>query len=146
MLTKIKTKLYDILSTDLSYNVMDNPYENQERTFPYVMLTLGNVVRDILKNNAFQNKIRFKIDIFSDYDGEKEVLEMEQAIFEKINKLYDIPEVTYVRESSFKIIDDKSTGTVKKHGVIQYTIITSGMYEEVKEEEEPENGENSNTN
>ena len=44
----------------------------------------------------------------------KEVLEMEQAIFEKINKLYDIPEVTYVRESSFKIIDDKSTGTVKK--------------------------------
>ena len=141
MLTKIKTKLYDILATDLSYNVMDNPYENQERTFPYVMLTLGNVVRDFYKN-AFQNQIKFKIDIFSEYNGEKEVFDMEEAIFEKINKLYDIPEVTYVRESSFKIMDDKSTGTIKKHGIIQYTIITSGTYEE---KEEPVNGENSST-
>ena len=138
MIAKIKTKLYDILATDLSYTVMDSPYDNQERVFPYVMLTLSNVVRDSYKN-AFQNQIKFKIDIFSDYNGEKEVFDMEEAIFEKINTLYGIPEITYVRESSFKIIDDKSTGTVKKHGIIQYNIITSGTYEEVKEA--PENGE-----
>ena len=141
MLTTIKTKLYDILTTDLSYTVMDNPYGTQERTYPYVILTLGNVVRDAYKN-AFQNQIKFKIDIFSNYNGEKEVFEMEQAIFEKINKLYEIPEVTYVRESSFKIMDDKSTEVVRKHGIITYTIITSGTYAEV---EEPDNGENSDT-
>lgn len=141
MLTTIKTKLYDILATDLSYTVMDNPYGTQERTYPYVILTLGNVVRDAYKN-AFQNQIKFKIDIFSNYNGEKEVFEMEQAIFEQINKLYEIPEVTYVRESSFKIMDDKSTEVVRKHGIITYTIITSGTYIEV---EEPDNGENSDT-
>ena len=41
MLTKIKTKLYDILLTDLSYNVMDNPYETKREHFLMLCLLLA---------------------------------------------------------------------------------------------------------
>lgn len=71
-----------------------------------------------------------KIDIFSNYDGEKEILEMEKEIFDKIPQLYEIDGITYIRESDFRIMDDKSTGVVRKHGIITYTILSAGMLEE----------------
>lgn len=82
MINQIKKKLFTILSVDLGYNVVDNPERN--KTFPCVFLKLGNLTRDIFNNNAFRFSIKMKIDIFSNYDGEKEILEMEKAIFDKI--------------------------------------------------------------
>lgn len=125
IVNQIKKQIYNILSEDLKYNVMDNPYNTKERTFPYVILNLQNVTRDSYKN-SYQYMIKYKIDIFSNYDGEKEILEMEQAIFNHMEKLYDNEFVTYFRESSFRIMDDKSTSVTRKHGIITYTIISTG--------------------
>lgn len=128
MVSQVKTQLYQILK-DLNYNVTDNPYGEETKSFPYVLLTLSNTRRDKRKN-AYLFSIKLKIDIFSDYNGEKEILDMEEEIFNNIDKLYKNEFVTYVRESAFRIIDDKSTGVLRKHGIINYTIYSAGGIEE----------------
>ena len=135
MIAKIKKQFYEILANDLQYKVADNPYTSKERTFPYVMLTLQNTQRDVYNNNFVYN-IKFKVDIFSDYSGEEEILQMEGAIFNKLSKLYENEFVTYVRQSAFRIIDDKSTGSLKKHGIITYTILCAGGMEDDDEASE----------
>ena len=132
MISEIKTKFFDILSNELGYNVVDNPERGND--FPCVLLKMGNTTRDLFHNN-FRFQIKFKIDIFSNYDGEKEVLEMEEAIFAAAQALYDVVGVTYVRQSDFRILDDKSTSVVRKHGIITYTIVSTGMVEEVEDEQ-----------
>ena len=127
MIKDIKTQFYNILTNDLGYTVMDNPYEQESQKFPYLLMRLGNTTRDVYKN-CFQYTFKFTIDIFSDYNGEAEILEMEQAIFEAAQNLYENENITYVRESSFRIIDDKSTGVTRKHGILTYTIVSSGGY------------------
>lgn len=104
---------------------MDNPYDTQERTFPYLLLTLQDTQRERRKNNNIMN-IRFKIDIFSNYNGEKEVLEMEAAIYDAFQQVWDNEYVTNIRENAFRIIDDKSTGVNRKHGIITYTFTCGG--------------------
>ena len=94
MISEIKTKFFDILSNELGYNVVDNPERGND--FPCVLLKMGNTTRDLFHNN-FRFQIKFKIDIFSNYDGEKEILEMEEAIFAAAQALYDVIGVTYVR-------------------------------------------------
>lgn len=128
MVSQVKTQLYQILK-DLNYNITDNPYGEEAKSFPYVLLTLSNTRRDKRKD-AYLFSIKFKIDIFSDYNGEKEILDMEEEIFNNIDKLYENEFVTYVRESAFRIIDDKSTGVLRKHGIINYTIYSAGGIEE----------------
>lgn len=125
IITYLKQKLYSILSEELEYNVMDNPYETEERTFPYLLLTLQDTQRERQKNNNIM-KIRFKIDIFSNYSGEKEILEMESAIYNAIQQLWDNEYVTNIRQNAFRIIDDKSTGVLRKHGMITYTFTCGG--------------------
>lgn len=125
MISQLKTQLYQILKEDLDYNVTDNPYGEETKSFPYVLVTLSNAHRDKRKN-TYLFSVTLKIDIFSDYNGEKEILEMEEEIFDNIEKLYDIELVTYLRESGFRIIDDKSTGVLRKHGIINYTIYSTG--------------------
>lgn len=125
MISDIKTNFYNILANELEYNVTDNPYNNEEKSFPCVFLTLQNTHRARLKDTYIYT-IKFKIDIFSDYNGEKEILDMEQAIFEKSEKLYENSYVSYLEESAFRIIDDKSTGVLRKHGIISYTIYSTG--------------------
>lgn len=130
----VKKQIYNILSQDLQYRVIDNPYGTKERTFPYVMLNLYDIKRDRLKNN-YKYVLKYKIDIFSDYEGEKEVLEMEQNIYDNMEKLYENEFITYFRENGFRIIDDKTTGVTRKHGVIFYTIfLTGGMVEDETDE------------
>lgn len=129
MIAQLKTELYQILKEDLSYNVTDNPYGEETKSFPYVLLTLQDTYRDKRKD-AYFYRIKFKIDIFSDYSGEKKIFDMEQEIFENIEKLYNNEFVTYIRESGFRIMDDKSTGVMRKHGIITYTIYSTGGIEE----------------
>ena len=129
MISQLKTELYQILKEDLGYNVTDNPYGEEMKSFPCVLLTVSNTRRDKRKN-TYLFSINFKIDIFSEYNGEKEILDMEEEIFDHIQKLYDNEYVTYLREAGFRIIDDKSTGVLRKHGIINYTIYSAGGIEE----------------
>lgn len=140
IVTEIKKKFYDIL-TDLGYTVVDNKESIEEDTpFPYVLLRINVGSRDRVKD-VTMNKLRFTIDIFSEYNGEAEILDIEEKVFDATKAIYDIDHVIYVQESSFRIMDDKSTGVVMKHGILNYLVITGGIEQEVEEENE----ENSNT-
>lgn len=141
MIEEIKQQIFNILSEDLGYNVSDNPYGSEEDTFPLVRIRLSSCARDKAKN-MFQNRLRYQIDIFSDYNGEAEILEMEEAIFEAMTTtLYENENISYVRESGFNITDDKSTGVLRKHGILRYTIYSTGGFIEVDEPDEEDNPE-----
>lgn len=138
IITEIKKKFYDIL-TNLGYDVVDNRESIEEdMPFPQVMLRLNTCTRDRIKNVVI-NKVRFTIDIFSLYDGEAEILDIEQKVFDAAKELYDIEKVIYIQESSFRVMDDKSTGTIMKHGILNYMVIVGGMEEEVEQENETNN-------
>lgn len=132
LINNLKTKFYEILS-GLNYNVVDYP-EGVGEDFPCVFLKLSSSKRDLFNNN-FKYEVKFKIDIFSDYDGDKEIIEMQEAIFEAAQAMYEVDGVTYIRESDFRILDDKSTGVTRKHGVLVYTIYSAGMLKEVEDEQ-----------
>ena len=51
---------------------------------------------------------------------------MESEIFDALEQFYEIDGVTYARESGFRILDDKSTGVFRKHGIISLTFYCTG--------------------
>lgn len=133
IVTELKKKFYDIL-TNLNYEVADNKESISDDTpFPHILLRMNMGSRDRIKNVTI-NRIRFTIDIFSEYNGEAEILDIEQKIFDATKELYDIKNVVYVQESSFRILDDKSTGVVMKHGILNYMVILGGLEQEVEDE------------
>ena len=133
MLLEIKQEIFNMLQNELGYRVTDNPYQQDlEEIFPTVFFTLSNANRVNVKNNGFICNFTFKIDIFSEYNGEKEIILMEEDIAALIPELMERFEyIIGVSENSFKILDDKSTSVVRKHGVILYSITAAGQYKEV---------------
>ena len=132
MLLEIKQEIFNMLQNELGYRVIDNPYQQElEEIFPTVFLTVSNANRVNVKNNGFICNFTFKIDIFSEYNGEKEIILMEEDIAALIPDLMERFEyIIGVSEHSFKILDDKSTSVVRKHGVILYSITAAGQYKE----------------
>lgn len=133
MLLEIKQEIFNMLQNELGYRVTDNPYQQElEEIFPTVFLTVSNANRVNVKNNGFICNFTFKIDIFSEYNGEKEIILMEEDIAALLPDLMERFEyIIGVSEHSFKILDDKSTSVVRKHGVILYSITAAGQYKEV---------------
>ena len=133
MLLEIKQEIFNMLQNELGYRVTDNPYQHElEEIFQTVFFTLSNANRVNVKNNGFICNFTFKIDIFSEYNGEKEIILMEEDIAALIPELMERFEyIIGVSENSFKILDDKSTSIVRKHGVILYSITAAGQYKEV---------------
>lgn len=129
MINKIKDKLFEVLSSNYENQIVDNAAAVEEGDYPRIQIRLSTVTRDKYKG-TFQYTIRYQVHIFSDYDGEKEILNMESEIFDALEQFYEIDGVTYVRESGFRILDDKSTGVFRKHGIISLTFYCTG--EEVK--------------
>ena len=115
MINKIKDKLFEVLSSNYENQIVDNG----------IQIRLSTVTRDKYKG-TFQYTIRYQVHIFSDYDGEKEILNMESEIFDMLEQFYEIDGVTYARESGFRILDDKSTGVFRKHGIISLTFYCTG--------------------
>ena len=134
MIQEVKEQIYNILTSDLGYLVVDNPQDNTNNTFPCLLLTTSKITRDKVKN-TYQHKVSFKIDVFSTYHGEKEILEIDQQIYDTLQeKIYDNELVTYFRQTDFKVLDDNSVGVVMKHGIINYTVYLSGMEAETESE------------
>lgn len=132
MLAEIKQEIFKMLHDELHYIVTDHPYPNTlENKFPTVFLTTSNSKRMNIKGNGFICTFTFKIDIFSEYNGEKEIIDMEEEIAELFPDLMQrFDYIISVAESNFKILDDKSTAVILKHGIITYTVTTAGQYKE----------------
>ena len=133
----VKQALFLLMHETLQWNVCDNMEDlRQSKQFPQVCLRSSGATKDILRD-SFKQTLRFKIHIFSKYDGEKEILEMENALMNCITNLYDIDGVIYIQESGFHITVDKSTGVEMKHGIITLNIRCAVQFkEEVQEDEE----------
>lgn len=125
MINKIKDKLFEVLSSNYENQIVDNAAAVEEGEYPRIQIRLSTVTRDKYQG-TFQYTIRYQVHIFSDYDGEKEILNMESEIFDALEQFYEIDGVTYVRESGFRILDDKSTGVFRKHGIISLTFYCTG--------------------
>ena len=125
MINKIKDKLFEVLSSNYENQIVDNGAAVEEGDYPRIQIRLSTVTRDKYQG-TFQYTIRYQVHIFSDYDGEKEILNMESEIFDALEQFYEIDGVTYARESGFRILDDKSTGVFRKHGIISLTFYCTG--------------------
>lgn len=136
----IKTTLFNIMDKVLGWNVCDNLESvRKTRHFPQVYLQTAGISKDFL-TDTFKHNYRIQIHIFSKYDGEKEILDMEEALINNLMSLYDIDGVIYIKESGFNIVADKSTGVEMKHGIITLSIDCAGQFKEEDQENEESTG------
>lgn len=135
MIIKMKQQLYQLIR-DLGYNITDTGNYSEE--FPYLMIRTGDDKR-LDAFNVRMDNMEFILDIFSTYNGEKEILDIVENIANNLYKIKDNnEEVMYVAQRSLNILGDNTSGPVRKHGVVTYMIYTSSSL--IKNEE----GDNSN--
>lgn len=138
MLTKLKTQFYSLIK-DLGYNITDNAEYKEQ--FPWLMLRT-NGYQTMNSFNVNISSAVLVLDIFSTYSGEKEIIEIVENIGEHLKELQNNnPEIMFAYQKTMKILDDKSTGPVRKHGVIVYEFLLGYGVAPVEEvpDIEPEN-------
>lgn len=131
MLKRIKERFYSLVK-GLNYNITDNGTYSEN--FPWLMLRLGNATN----LNTFDlrvNAVSLTLDIFSTYNGELEIIDIVEDITAHLNDLIkEMPELLYAYQKTFKILDDKSTGPVRKHGVVVYDFLLGQCEREVQDD------------
>ena len=133
MLEKLKTHFYSFL-LELGYNITDNG--NYEEHFPWLILrTNGYSVLNSF--NMKVGKATLVLDIFSQYQGEKEIIQIIENIEEHLIDFIEMyPDVLYGYQKGLKILDDNNTGIVKKHGVASYEfLLGEGLVMEEQEDD-----------
>lgn len=137
MLEKLKADFYTML-TDLGFSVRDNRnFDGCE--FPWLLLRTNGYQR-VHSLGLRMSKITLVVDIFSQYNGEREIILAVDKIADNIDEfLAQHPEVMFCHQKTVKILDDKSTGPVRKHGVIAYEFLM-GANTVAEEEGAAENG------
>ena len=131
MLEKIKTQFFQLIKS-LGYNCTDNG--TYQENFPWIMVRTGGYQSAVSMDIRY-DVIKIIVDIFSQYNGEKEIIDFSEDI---VNHLQDLrescPEITAAGLNSMVILGDKETGPVRKHGVLTYRfVLTSGLKEEEDE-------------
>lgn len=117
MLAQIKTDFYNLLRR-LGYNVTDSG--TYEEKFPWLMLRTNRYELKTIRNTE-QGKIALTLDVFSQYQGEKEIIEIIENIAEHLNELYAINKtIIYCQQKTAQILEDNTHGPIRKHGVINY--------------------------
>lgn len=119
----VKQAVYNAIY-NLSIRVNDNPdYETGHKNCPYALLRTLLEKPTNYKNFRKVNWI-FRVDVFSNYKGEKEIKDYyEKELTKRLNLIQQEEGITYV-ESNLSIMDDKELGPVVKHGVITISIET----------------------
>lgn len=122
MISKVKTELYNLIK-ELGYNITDNGDFHED--FPWLMLKTSGATAFQTMDTAYTT-IVFSLDIFSTYSGEKEILAIIDNITSHLNDLLKIDKsITYIQQTSTKILGDKATGPVRKHGIVNYSVIVA---------------------
>ena len=118
MVNELKQQLVALLKK-LGYNVGDGG--QYEEHFPWLIVrTSGHNRTDAY--DIRMDQVSLTIDIFSNYPGEKEILEIIENIGNNIQELKTENEkVLNIVQHQCRIIGDKATGPVRKHGIITYT-------------------------
>ena len=136
MLEKLKTDFYNMIA-GLGFYITDT--RNFETgNSPWLMLRTNGYQR-VHSLGLRMSKITLVLDIFSKYNGEKEIIVAVDKIADHIEEfLAEHPEVLFCHQKTLKILDDKATGPVRKHGVLSYEFLMgeSTVIEEEGEENE----------
>ena len=120
MLANLKSQFYSLIK-GLGYNITDNAEYKEQ--FPWLMLRT-NGYRTMNSFNVNISSAVLVLDIFSTYSGEKEIIEIVENIGEHLKELQDNnPDIMFAYQKTLKILDDKSTGPVRKHGVVTYAFL-----------------------
>lgn len=120
MLANLKSQFYSLIK-GLGYNITDNAEYKEQ--FPWLMLRT-NGYRTMNSFNVNISSAVLVLDIFSTYSGEKEIIEIVENIGEHLKELQDNnPDIMFAYQKTLKILDDKSTGPVRKHGVVTYEFL-----------------------
>ena len=127
MIETLKRKLYNSL-VENNIEMTDN-WSFDSGTFPKCMLRLSNS-RKLKYLNTRVQTISFTLDVFSTYNGEKEILDLEEQITDIFENIDDMPEIMGVQLTMGKILDEKSKGPVCKHGIFIYQFILATGWEE----------------
>ena len=138
MLANLKSQFYSLIK-GLGYNITDNAEYKEQ--FPWLMLRT-NGYRTMNSFNVNISSAILVLDIFSTYSGEKEIIEIVENIGEHLKELQDNnPDIMFAYQKTLKILDDKSTGPVRKHGVVTYEFLLGYGIAPVEEvpDVEPEN-------
>lgn len=138
MLANLKSQFYSLIK-GLGYNITDNAEYKEQ--FPWLMLRT-NGYRTMNSFNVNISSAVLVLDIFSTYSGEKEIIEIVENIGEHLKELQDNnPDIMFAYQKTLKILDDKSTGPVRKHGVVTYEFLLGYGIAPVEEvpDVEPEN-------
>lgn len=138
MLEKLKTDFYSML-VGLGYKVSDNR-QFEEGGSPWLVLR-SNGYQRVHSIGLRMSKITLVLDVFSQYNGEREIILVVDKIANHLEEfLAEHPEVLFCHQKTMKILDDKETGPVRKHGVISYEFLM-GIDMPVEEETEGEENE-----
>lgn len=122
MISKVKTELYNLIK-ELGYNITDNGDFHED--FPWLMLKTSGATAFQTMDTAYMTVV-FSLDIFSTYSGEKEILTIIDNITSHLNDLLKIDKsIIYIQQTSTKILGDKATGPVRKHGIVNYSVIVA---------------------
>ena len=138
MLANLKSQFYSLIK-GLGYNITDNAEYKEQ--FPWLMLRT-NGYRTMNSFNVNISSAVLVLDIFSTYSGEKEIIEIVENIGEHLKELQDNnSDIMFAYQKTLKILDDKSTGPVRKHGVVTYEFLLGYGIAPVEEvpDVEPEN-------
>ena len=120
MLAQLKSQFYSLIK-EKGYNITDNA-EYREK-FPWLMLRT-NGYQVLNSFNTKTSNATLVLDIFSQYFGEKEIIEIVEDIQELLMELQNTnPAILFAYQKSLKILDDKATGPVRKHGVVVYEFL-----------------------
>ena len=131
MLQTVKKQLFELVQ-GLGYNITDNG--TYKENFPWLMLRTNRFVSTDSNDVRYQ-LCSFIIDIFSTYNGEKEILDIVEDINNHLQELRETnPYITQVSQTNLKIIGDKETGPVRKHGIATYQFILTFGLEDQDEE------------
>lgn len=134
MLEKLKTDFYAML-VELGLNVSDNR-NFEEGESPWIMLRTNGYQR-VQSFGLSASKITLVLDIFSQYNGEREIIKVIDKVASNLESfILQYPEVLYCFQKTVKILDDKTTGPVRKHGVVSYEFLM-GINTPEEEEAEP---------
>lgn len=137
MVINLKKKFYTLIH-NLGYNITDNGAYVEN--FPWLMLRLTNS-QFLQSIDTSINRVVLTLDVFSTYAGEQEILEIGENIANHLQSFQnENPEILFAYQKMFKILDDKATGPVRKHGVINYEfLLGQGL---IPEEEAPDEATN----
>ena len=120
MLAQLKSQFYSLIK-EKGYNITDNA-EYRDK-FPWLMLRT-NGYQVLNSFNMKMSNATLVLDIFSQYSGEKEIIEIVEDIQELLMELQNTnPAILFAYQKSLKILDDKATGPVRKHGVVVYEFL-----------------------